>query len=125
LIVQDQGKVDEAGLKALGARGVLKPSAEALQVVLGPIADAVAMDIRAALDRPVDSPSEAAADNTPLPDPIARLLGGTKNIRSATHHHGRWRVELVNEELVSEPGIEGPIRQIARISPNLVHVLIG
>jgi PTS system N-acetylglucosamine-specific IIC component len=127
LIVEDQGKVDEAGLKALGARGVLKPSAEALQVVLGPIADAVAMDIRAALDRPVGSPSEiaAAVGNTPLPDPIARLLGGTKNIRSATHHHGRWRVELVNEELVSEPGIEGPIRQIARISPNLVHVLVG
>jgi N-acetylglucosamine PTS system EIICBA or EIICB component len=128
LIVEDQGKVEESGLKALGARGILKPSAEALQVVLGPIADAVAMDIRAALDRPLDTPPElaVAADNAgPLPDAIARLLGGPENIRSATPHHGRWRVELVDANLVSEPGPQGPIRSIARVAPNLVHVLVN
>jgi PTS system N-acetylglucosamine-specific IIC component len=129
LIVGNQALIDEAGLKALGARGVLKPSAEALQVVLGPIADAVAMDIRATLDRPVAAPSESApavVGSEALPDVIARILGGAKNIRSATHHHGRWRVELANEDLVSEGEADGSsIRSIARISPNLVHVLVS
>jgi N-acetylglucosamine PTS system EIICBA or EIICB component len=48
LVVVDQAKVDEAQLKALGARGLLRPSTQGLQVVLGPIADAVATDMRAA-----------------------------------------------------------------------------
>ncbi len=52
LIVADQGAVSEPGLKALGARGIVKPSDKALQVVLGPIADQVAGEIRAALGAP-------------------------------------------------------------------------
>jgi PTS system N-acetylglucosamine-specific IIC component len=128
LIVADQTKIDETGLKALGARGILKPSLEALQVVLGPIADAVAMDIREALDRPITAaaePSTAVGSNELLPDFIVRVLGGTQNIRSATHRHGRWRVELVNENLVSEQGSEASIRTISKVAPNLVHVLVG
>ena len=128
LIVEDQSKVDEAGLKALGARGVLRPSAQALQVVLGPIADAVAMEIRAALDRPLNAPSESTADisgSDSLPEFIAQLVGGTENIRSASHHYGRWRVELVNADLVSKPGPKEAIRSIARVAPNLVHVLVN
>jgi PTS system N-acetylglucosamine-specific IIC component len=129
LIVGDQSQIDEGGLKALGARGILRPSAEALQVVLGPIADAVAMDIRAALDRPLATPTEAtpvAVSSETLPEVIVRALGGAENIRSATHHHGRWRVELADENLLPERGSEErPIRSIARISPNLVHVLVS
>jgi PTS system N-acetylglucosamine-specific IIC component len=129
LIVADQAAVDEPGLKALGARGILRPAPEALQVVLGPIADAVAMDIRAALDRPLagsgETPQTVTTSET-LPDLIARALGGAKNIRSASHHHGRWRVELLNGDLVSEVISEDDsIRSIAKIGPNLVHVLVS
>jgi PTS system N-acetylglucosamine-specific IIC component len=128
LIVADQGKVDEGGLKALGARGVLRPSAEALQVVLGPIADAVAMDIRAALDRPLDASPEPAPStykSEALPDSIARLLGGSGNIRSASYHHGRWRVELLKDDLLSETGSTEPIRTLIKVAPNLVHILVS
>ncbi|MDR6628011.1 N-acetylglucosamine-specific PTS transporter subunit IIBC, partial [Caulobacter segnis] len=52
LIVADQAQVNEAALKALGARGIVRPSDKALQVVLGPIADTVAGEIRAALGAP-------------------------------------------------------------------------
>jgi len=48
LVVNDQAKVSEARLKKLGARGFIRPSAQGLQVVLGPIADSVAMEMRAA-----------------------------------------------------------------------------
>ncbi|QXQ07938.1 N-acetylglucosamine-specific PTS transporter subunit IIBC [Sphingosinicellaceae bacterium] len=46
------GVVDEPRLKALGARGVLKLANGGLQVVLGPIADSVAGEIRTALSSP-------------------------------------------------------------------------
>lgn len=46
LVVRDQSAVDEQGLRQLGARGMVRPSANTLQVVLGPIADQVAGDIR-------------------------------------------------------------------------------
>jgi N-acetylglucosamine PTS system EIICBA or EIICB component len=88
----------------------------------------VAMEIRAALDRPLDASSESTAGITgsdSLPEFIARLVGGTENIRSASHHYGRWRVELVNADLVSKPGPKEPIRSIARVAPNLVHVLVS
>jgi PTS system N-acetylglucosamine-specific IIC component len=129
LIVEDQGLIDEAGLKTLGARGVLRPSAEALQVVLGPIADAVAMDIRAALDRPLAAAADAAttaASSETLPEAIVHALGGAQNIRSATHHHGRWRVELADQKLVTEHGSEDQsIRAMTKLSRNRVHVLVS
>jgi PTS system N-acetylglucosamine-specific IIC component len=49
LQIGDQALVDEAALRALGARGFVRPSDKALQVVLGPHADQVAGEIRAAL----------------------------------------------------------------------------
>ncbi len=49
LVMVDQSRVDEAALKRLGARGVIKPSATALQVVVGAEADIVAGEMRVAL----------------------------------------------------------------------------
>ena len=49
LVVADQGAINEPALKALGARGVVRPSPRDLQVVLGPIADEVAREMREVL----------------------------------------------------------------------------
>src|SRR3546814_18488798 len=49
LIVADQGAVDDAALSALGARGIIRPSQNAAPVVLGPVAELVAEEIRGAL----------------------------------------------------------------------------
>lgn len=49
LVVARQEAVDEAALKALGARGLIRPSAQGLQVVLGPQADSVASEMQAAM----------------------------------------------------------------------------
>src|SRR3546814_5677212 len=49
LIVADQSAVDDAALSALGARGIILPSENAAQVVLGPVADLVAEEVRGAL----------------------------------------------------------------------------
>src|SRR5882724_7525644 len=49
LVVSDQSVVDEAALKRLGARGMIRPSATALQVVVGTDADQVAGEMKVAL----------------------------------------------------------------------------
>ena len=49
LVVASQEPVNESALKALGARGVVRPSSTALQVVIGANADQVAGEIRDAL----------------------------------------------------------------------------
>jgi PTS system N-acetylglucosamine-specific IIC component len=67
LVVSDQSAVNESALKQLGARGVVRPSANALQVVLGPIADQVAGDIRAGLHQL----RGALASGSPAPKPTA------------------------------------------------------
>lgn len=47
--VSDPGKVNEAGLKAAGAFGVMR-SGKVVQVVVGPEADTIASDIEDILD---------------------------------------------------------------------------
>jgi N-acetylglucosamine PTS system EIICBA or EIICB component len=49
LIVASQDAVDADALKALGARGIVRPSATSLQVVIGANADQIAGEIRDAL----------------------------------------------------------------------------
>ena len=87
LILNDQSAVDEAGLKALGARGLVRPSDRALQVVLGPIADQVADEIRAALTAaPV-----AGAGNA---DDWLAALSGRSNVLSVERRDGRVLLRL-------------------------------
>ena len=48
LVIAKQDAVNTDALKALGARGVVRPSATALQVVIGANADQIAGEIRGA-----------------------------------------------------------------------------
>src|SRR4029079_13857560 len=48
LSLADPAAIDGTELRALGARGIVRPGGGSLQVVLGPIADQVVEEIRAA-----------------------------------------------------------------------------
>jgi len=69
LSVADSARIDEAALKRLGARGVLRPAAGSVQVIIGPLADMVAGEIQDAM--------RAAAGPGPTgpPDPSRRSSG--------------------------------------------------
>jgi PTS system N-acetylglucosamine-specific IIC component len=54
LTLADTTAVDEAALKSLGARGIVRPGGNALQVVVGPIADQLAQEVRSAGDAQTD-----------------------------------------------------------------------
>ncbi len=128
LIVVDQSAVDDAALKALGARGILRPSNSALQVVLGPIADVVSMEIRDALalggDVAIKPVATVAEDTISLSSATEGALGGTANIRNASRHIGRLRVELNDAGLADDAGLAKlGVRAIARPAPDQLHLL--
>jgi len=49
IAVSDVLRVDEAALRQLGARGVVKPTAETIQVIIGPTAEVLAEDLKGLL----------------------------------------------------------------------------
>jgi PTS system N-acetylglucosamine-specific IIC component len=58
LSLVDNARLDEAALRQLGARGVLRPAAGSAQIIIGPIADQVAGEIQDAMRTP-QSPSSS------------------------------------------------------------------
>jgi PTS system N-acetylglucosamine-specific IIC component len=104
LVVADQAAINEPALKALGARGLVRPSARDLQVVLGPIADQVAREMREALVTPALAPVAVAAIEAPAAtvkaaDPalaaaILAALGGAGNVSSVEAASNRLLVGL-------------------------------
>ncbi|MBB3586182.1 N-acetylglucosamine-specific PTS transporter subunit IIBC [Sphingomonas sp. BK481] len=135
LIVVDQSAVDDAALKALGARGILRPSNAALQVVLGPIADVVAVEIRDALAlggpavvaRAAPVATAAVVHDTTavrLSDAAVAALGGNDNIVTASRHPGRVRIELADAAAIDEPRLARlGLRATARPAAGQLHLL--
>ncbi|APZ98512.1 PTS N-acetyl-D-glucosamine transporter [Sphingopyxis sp. QXT-31] len=128
LIVADQGKIDEGALTALGARGIIRPSANAAQVVLGPVADLVAEEIRGALAGGGKAVAVVAAPvvatEAALPDAIVAALGGQANVRSAQALGGRARAEVADPALVDEAALAAVSRGVARPGADVLHILI-
>ena len=131
LIIADGQAIDDAALSALGARGIIRPSDKAAQVVLGPIADLVAEEIRGALsNRGASAPAKPSqpqngnAEQSQLPDGIAHALGGSANVRTVRALHGRYRVELADPARIDEGALAALARGIGWPQPNICHILI-
>lgn len=135
LIVADQGAVSEPALKALGARGIVKPSDKALQVVLGPIADGVAGEIRAAMGAPapvVAAKPVAAKVATPSieddrkAERLATALGGVANLREVGTCSSRLRVVVRDQDVVDEAALKAVgVRGVVRVGAHAVHIVLG
>ncbi|GAA4770978.1 N-acetylglucosamine-specific PTS transporter subunit IIBC [Stakelama sediminis] len=129
LVVHDQQKVNEARLKALGAAGMIRPSAHGLQVVLGPIADAVAMEMRNAagpLSAIRSEPAEEASTPPPTVDasPWFAALGGRDNIAEIGSASSRLWLRLNDNEQINEAALEPlGVHMIARPG-NTVHLIV-
>ena len=132
LVVADTARIDERAVKALGSRGVLKLADGAVQVVVGPIADQLASEIREALRR---GPSSPAAVSAVQPDPgvmarVLQALGGRANIAELQHRGSRLCISVrdpaaVNESALNESDLGNSVRAIARPAPGSIHLVIG
>jgi PTS system N-acetylglucosamine-specific IIC component len=145
LVLADNKVIDEAALKHLGARGLLRSSAQGLQVVLGPIADQVAGEIRAALRSaapagaaPAAPPAipaaptaqTAAAARTPpaAHDAPALLaaLGGRDNVVDLASAAGRLLIRTARPDKVDESAlVRLGIRGIAHSATDRVQLLVA
>lgn len=118
LVVRDQALVDEPRLRKLGARGFVRPSAEALQVVLGPIADGVAMEMRHAATQIAPKTADAR--------PWLAALGGRSNVLEAGGASSRVWLRLLDPTQVDEAGLTAlGVRMIVRPSTDAVHLLVS
>jgi PTS system N-acetylglucosamine-specific IIC component len=122
LVVGDQALVDEPALKALGARGLVRPSPRDLQVVLGPQADDVAREIREALS----APPPAAALHLPTAQALAEALGGPANILAVNAATSRVRLALKDPARADEAKLRAlGVRALARPARDALHLILG
>jgi PTS system N-acetylglucosamine-specific IIC component len=136
LTVVDQARLDEPALKSLGSRGVLKMADGAVQVVVGPIADQLAADIRSALRGRTPMPSEPRRATGALP-PSARAnrgdapallaaLGGAANVAAIEVRSTRMVITVKNSSLVNDAGLGAAgFRGVARVGAAHWHVIVG
>ena len=135
LIIVDHGAVDEARLKALGARGIVRPSDKALQVILGPVADIVSVEIREAIaagpavSAPRAAPVSAAAESAAqmaLPANLVQALGGEGNVRGAARYGNRLRVELADATVIDEAALTAAgVRAVGATEGAAIHLLFA
>jgi PTS system N-acetylglucosamine-specific IIC component len=151
LVLVDNKAVDEEALKRLGVRGILRTSATGLQVVLGPIADQVAGEIRTALrtaapaaslgpaattapTAAVPATASAAARDAPVvidspglvdaPGLLA-AVGGRNNVLDIATAAGRLLIRTARPEKVDESALGRlAIRGIARSAADRLQVLV-
>lgn len=126
LVVADQGAVDEAALKALGSRGMVRPSDKALQVVLGPIADQVAGEIRAAIAGGALMTQTVAAPTAAFDvGPWLAGLGGAGNVVEAGLKAGRVCVRLIDPAALDEAALTARgARGVALLADGSVQILL-
>lgn len=137
LTVADPDKVSEPDLKAIGARGVLKRGGNSVQVIIGPEADIIADEMRAAIGGGATASastgaavaSAAPADGAagPLdPDPARWLavFGGATNVASldavATT---RLRVAVVDPSAVDRERLAS--LDVAWVGADTFHIVCG
>jgi PTS system N-acetylglucosamine-specific IIC component len=143
LTVADQAAVDATALSRLGARGLVRPAPQALQVVIGPTADRLAGEIREALGSATPAAVVRNAHAPELPAVVppvppaaapwdtraARLLqglGGKANIRSVEAASTRVRVSVVDAGRVDAAAVGAlGLRGLAVPAPGVVHIIVG
>jgi PTS system N-acetylglucosamine-specific IIC component len=139
LQVRDNGGIDEAGLKKLGIRGLIKPAPGNLQVIIGPEADVLSDQMRALLTQNTpqtvtrhgdvaEARNVVAAEATEIDVPAwLDALGGNDNVRSIESVAGtRLRVCLANQERLNAANLEKlGATAVQTFSSELVHIVLS
>jgi PTS system N-acetylglucosamine-specific IIC component len=127
LVVAEPSAVDTDSLKQLGARGIVRPAANAVQVVLGPMADQVAGEIREAAraGAGVDGPQSNEMEPR-LATQLLAALGGRDNVKAVEGVAGRALIQIEQSGAIKEAELRSLVpRGIARTSGGGVQLLLG
>lgn len=123
LQLQNDSAVNEAALKALGSRGMIRPAAGSLQVVIGPEADLLADEIRQVCRLDAAQP-QAGAD---VHQRWISALGGESNVFAVEAVAGtRLRIELADSNKVDQAALKAlGAQEVVPFSSTLLHVVLG
>jgi PTS system N-acetylglucosamine-specific IIC component len=135
LVVADAARLDERALKVLGSRGVLRLGDGGVQVVVGPVADQLASEIRAALKQgggatvpaggAISRPADAAPADPRLLARVLEALGGRGNIAELELRSSRLCVAVHEPAAVDEAVLANSVRAVARPTPRNLHLVVG
>jgi N-acetylglucosamine PTS system EIICBA or EIICB component len=126
LVLVDTQAIDEIMLKRLGSRGILRSSASGLQVVLGPIADQVAGDIRTALRALAGARRTEAAPAAVDAPALMAALGGRDNVVDLATSANRLLIRTARPDRVDAPALAKlGVRGIAHSAVDSIQVLIA
>jgi len=150
LIVASQAAVDTEALRRLGARGLVRPSTEALQVVVGTTADQLAGEMRSALQSGAlagegdATPAHVAGSAAVPPSPpgaitaqlsgnwsgdataVLKALGGRANVRSVAAAASRLRIGIEDAARVDRAALGSlGVRAVAVPRLDCVHLIVG
>jgi PTS system N-acetylglucosamine-specific IIC component len=148
LQVADNARINEKALKAAGARGVIKPAAGSAQVIVGPIADMLADEIKAELGsargagvksvdlqtvgRESPKPGAATAAAAASTAPSARAatfvqsLGGASNILAVEARSTRLLLKAVDNARIDETALMAAgARGVVKPATGSAQVIVG
>jgi PTS system N-acetylglucosamine-specific IIC component len=134
LVVRDQQAVDDAVLRSLGAVAVLRPSAKAVQVIIGPMADQISEEIRIAAERApttdvrtvVASPADDDVDAPGKVQPSSHIvtsLGGADVVGDARMAAGRLRITLTRPVDISRLANVDGVHAFTHVDPLTIHII--
>src|SRR6218665_965785 len=122
LTVADNARVDETALKVLGSRGIIRPAPGSVQVIIGPLADQVASEVRDVLRA---APASVNPERV-LAQGMLVALGGASNIRDIGLCSTRLRLVLVDDQRVNDAALNGlATRGVVKPAAGSVQVIIG
>lgn len=132
LRLNDPARFDEAAARRIGARGVVRPGPDTLQVIIGPDADRLSGEIRAAMPQgaaPTPSPVPAAPTGPLAPgqaEDLLAALGGADNLLEARGHATRLLVQLRDPALVDQPALgESGVLAHTPGGAGRLHLIVG
>jgi N-acetylglucosamine PTS system EIICBA or EIICB component len=149
LEVVDDSLINEPALRTLGARGMVRPSRNVLQVVIGPQAEILAGEIRQAMASgqyealsPAGSAPAAVAESVSAPSPdgskataedhaiaerLVNALGGPSNVKAAEHVAvTRLRFVLRDTGKADQESLQSAgAGSVMKASENVWHVIAG
>ncbi|MNF96691.1 PTS system N-acetyl glucosamine specific transporter subunits IIABC [compost metagenome] len=134
----DRNKANDAELKALGAMAVVRPGkGGSLQVVVGPMADSIADEIRlampalgrAAVSTPaaaIDTPAPAAVEHPQAQRWLNALGGGENVLQMDCVAMTRIRLQLADGKALSECDLKAlGCQGVSQLDGGIWHLLVG
>ncbi len=124
LRLNDASLVRDDALKALGAKGVIRASGGAMQVVVGTTAEMLADEIHAAIRQgaPARTPSRSDSRGSKF----VAALGGAANVKNVDACTTRLRLEVADNALVRDAELKAlGARGLIRPSTGNVQVVLG